>query len=400
MTLASNVLENLVKVYIEQYHGQDSKNLENTLRSIRSVLAGETIPEESPDLSPLEHLKGEDLEAKLQEILKIRPPLPQELGDETWKDPPEPRQWLAKDWLPAGEIALLTGPGSTGKSLLTLQFGAALACDRDILRTNRGWLPAFDGAGHNLVLASDPVTVVIATWEDSRDEMLRRRERLAKVCPWALAQNSETGINKRLRVLPMRAFGPVWAPAQHAHIATLSELTRTGAALRAYCEAHDARLLIMDTLAHALTTDENNRSLVVRALDAWAGWAAESGCAVLLTGHPSKSGDGESKDYSGSTAWRGSVRTMWTLRKPDDAAADESQDYREMGDAIPERTARLTLNKANYGPDNIFLDLKTAHKRAGWQVAPKEETGTTRRTRKESPSTQGGILADRNKPPV
>ena len=32
--------------------------------------------------------------------------------------------------LPAGELSLLAGPGSVGKSLLALQLGAALACDR------------------------------------------------------------------------------------------------------------------------------------------------------------------------------------------------------------------------------------------------------------------------------
>ena len=43
--------------------------------------------------------------------------------------------------LPAGELALLTGPGSVGK-VLALQIAAALACDREPLQNAGGWLPA------------------------------------------------------------------------------------------------------------------------------------------------------------------------------------------------------------------------------------------------------------------
>ena len=48
----------------------------------------------------------------------------------TWAEhpePPTPRRWLVRDWLPAGRVALLTGPGGVGKSRLVLQLAAGIA---------------------------------------------------------------------------------------------------------------------------------------------------------------------------------------------------------------------------------------------------------------------------------
>ena len=48
----------------------------------------------------------------------------------TWAEhpePPPPRRWLVRDWLPAGRVALLTGPGGICKSRLVLQLAAGIA---------------------------------------------------------------------------------------------------------------------------------------------------------------------------------------------------------------------------------------------------------------------------------
>ena len=46
----------------------------------------------------------------------------------TWTgEPPPPRKWLCQGWLPSGRVTLLTGPGATGKSLLTLQLAVTVA---------------------------------------------------------------------------------------------------------------------------------------------------------------------------------------------------------------------------------------------------------------------------------
>ena len=206
--------------------------------------------------------------------------LPEPLTGTGWERNPADREWLVDGWLPAGELALLAGPGSVGKSLLALQLGAALACDRGALLTGGDWLPAGASiAAKAPPLAPAPVPVVLAGWEDSADEALRRRGRLAMRggCGWA----RHGSIDGRLHVLPMRGFGPMWAPAEGGsrHIGTVGALTPSGEAVLAYAEQHGARLLVVDPAGLAIATNENDRALVSMALDALAGWAAATPAA-------------------------------------------------------------------------------------------------------------------------
>ena len=165
------------------------------------------------------------------------------------------------------------------------------------------------------------------------------------------------------RRLPMaRAISARWA-----------HCPPSGTALLDYAERHGARLLVIDPAGLAIATNENDRALVSMALDALAGWALGTGCAVLITGHPAKAREGEAADYSGSTAWRGSVRALWTLRAPDadDADRDSTEWARLVGSnpARAERVALLTRNKNNYGWDGDALTLATCGARAGWYLA-------------------------------
>ena len=222
-------------------------------------------------------------------------------------------------------------------------------------------------------LCAAPAPVVLAGWEDSGDEALRRRGRLALRggCGWA----HHASINARLHVLPMRGFGPLWAPAADGsrHIGSVGALSPSGTALLDYAERHSARLVVIDPAGLAIATNENDRALVSMALDALAGWALDTGCAVLITGHPAKARDGEAADYSGSTAWRGSVRALWTLRAPDEDKADrDSTEWARLVGSNParaERVALLTRNKNNYGWDGDALTLATCGERAGWYLA-------------------------------
>lgn len=299
--------------------------------------------------------------------------LPDPLVGDGWNEDPPDREWLVDGWLPVGELALLTGPGSVGKSVLVLQLGTALACDRDPLQHAGGWLPA--GAAVQASppdLGMPPAPVVLAGWEDDRYEALRRRRRMAMHggCGWA----THPSINRRLHVLPMRGYGPLWAPADTGsrHVSTVGAFTDSGKALLAYAEAQHARLLVIDPAGLSICTNENDRALVSLALDALAGWAMNAGCTVLLTGHPAKAAEGEAADYSGSTAWRGSVRALWTLKQPRKQEADRgSAEWAALVGRHPsraERVARLSRNKNNYGWDGDGLTVATTGGRAGWYL--------------------------------
>ena len=64
-------------------------------------------------------------------------------------------------------------------------------------------------------------------------------------------------------------------------------------------------LVVIDPIAAAYACSENDRGLVRQFCTAFDKAAEDSGAAVLLVGHPSKSGD---EGYSGNTDWRNAVR--------------------------------------------------------------------------------------------
>ncbi|MDE0230146.1 MAG: AAA family ATPase [Spirochaetaceae bacterium] len=151
-------------------------------------------------------------------------------------------------------------------------------------------------------------------------------------------------------------------------VLTAGALTRTGAALFAYADRVGARLLVIDPTGIAVAVPEIDRAAVSMALAELRERAKAAACSVLLVRHPAKASEGEAADYSGSTAWRGSVRTLLTLRTPppkgDGAVDHDCEQWRTMTGG-GERVARLArLN--NYGPSDGALTLATRGKAAGW----------------------------------
>ena len=67
----------------------------------------------------------------------------------------------------------------------------------------------------------------------------------------------------------------------------------------------------MDPSAAAYGSNENSRALVRAFVSDFDAWARDNNCAILILSHPPK----WAADYSGSTDWEASVRSMWTLRK-------------------------------------------------------------------------------------
>ena len=325
--------------------------------------------------------KGDDLttaalaagiEARARRLVEMeagakRRLLPEPLTGDGWNAEPPPREWLIDGWLPAGELALLAGPGNAGKGLLSVQLAAALACDRRILQNAGGWLPA--GAAVQAeapALCADPCPVVLAGWEDDRAELLRRRHRLSMYggCEWA----RDPSINARLHALPMT--GTVWE-ATRGEVLTDGALTPTGAALLEYSAQIGARLLVIDPTGMALALPEIDRAAVSLALGELRRWAQRTGTTVLLVGHPAKATAGEGADYSGSTAWLGTVRTLWTLRAPTDNEADrQCEQWRRLtgGAGGFERVALLARRKNNYGPSGDAVTVATRGGGAGWYL--------------------------------
>ena len=337
-------------------------------------LAGNELPRDALDLaSELKAYLGANphdntaLEA-MSDVLRV---IEQVQGDSpiewsTWTAHPEepsPRRWLVQNWLPAGRVALFTGPGGVGKSRLVLQLAAAIASgggdgdtwietpDVDILRLGNG-------------VSSDGDCVVYASWEDEPEEIYRRLADISgNPAPWATPARLD-----RLHLIDMAGLGPIWAPESGRHISTLAEITAAGQKVRRHCEEYGAHLLILDPLAAAYAGDENARGLVRAFISDWDSWGRKHNCAVLLVAHPPKSG----ANFAGSTDWQGAVRAMWTLDKtlrgprPKQGSDDRTLSW------------QLALEKSNYGPAQpaLHLDWDTSGNGPRWQaLGPWDDTG-------------------------
>ena len=247
-------------------------------------------------------------------------------------NPPPPREFLVDGWLAAGRIALFAGKGGKGKSRLSLQLAAAMAGE------NPDWL-----VGAPPVNKSN-VDVVIATWEDEDAEVHRR----------LIGMERADDVSPRLHFLDFAGEGALWEPVKDGsrHTSTMGGEAPPGKWLRLYCEKYNARLLVIDPLAAAFASNENDRGLVRAFMSSWDAWARETGCAVLLVAHPAK--DNESQ-WSGSTDWHAAARAVWTLRMQDTGTGEKRE---------PAKALSFECVKQSYAmrPDNLWL---TADPNAG-----------------------------------
>lgn len=217
---------------------------------------------------------------------------------------PAPKEFIIPRIAPAAEVTLLTGPGSAGKSLLAQQLATALAGGVPTLGLDMGQAPA-----------------IYLTCEDDAAQLHFRQHHLCEALGVPMANLAGKLAVASLRgeidsaLLVQDRDGQFTLTATYHRIATL--IQRTG-----------AKLVALDNVAHLFVGNENDRAEVTRFVNALNRLAGESGAAILLLGHPNKSGD----TYSGSTAWLNAVRSHVTLEH------DEATDIRT-----------LTVGKANYG---------------------------------------------------
>ena len=276
----------------------------------------------------------------------------------TWVGQPEPeaRSWLVRDWLSAGRVALLTGPGGVGKSRLVLQLAAGISSGGE--ENEDAWIGAPRGV-ISLGTAVEPEgsPVVYASWEDEPEEVWRRLSEISgDAAPWVTPERLH-----QLHIADMAGHGPIWAPSGSRHISALASITEAGEELRWRCEGVKARLLVLDPLAAAYAGDENARGLVRAFVSDWDAWGRAHGCAVLLVAHPPKS----NALYAGSTDWQGAVRNMWALDKGQRGKAPGrgQEDNRPL-------EWRLSCEKSNYGPkpEPLHLDWEIEGDSLRWKV--------------------------------
>lgn len=242
------------------------------------------------------------------------------LVDHFQGEPVPVRPWCVEGLILDRQVTSLYGDGGTGKSLLALDIAAGCALGTDVL---------------GIPVARRKVLLV--SCEDDRDEIHRR-----------------LGPIVRKRGVDFADFEGRFAFLDRAgEDSTFITFDKAGKAKRtAFYENvrrtalnFGAQLIVVDTAADTFGGNEIVRAEVVAFVKNLRQLAMETNGAVLLLAHPSLAGMKDGHGFSGSTAWRGSVRSMMTFEFDGEDGADRDRRI-------------LTLRKANHARAGLTIGLQ------------------------------------------
>jgi RecA-family ATPase len=226
-----------------------------------------------------------------------------------------PREWGVLDLFPRRNVALLSGEGAAGKTLLQLQLGVAHALGRD-------WIGTLPEPGPYLYFGA----------EDDTDEIHRR---LADILRHYGADFPD--LQGNLHLLTFAGEDAVLAHADHAGLVKATPLFER--LLKAATEIKPV-LIGIDTAADVFAANENDRSQVRQFIGLLRKLAMRANAYIIVNSHPSLAGISTKTGLSGSTGWHNSVRARAYLT----TAKTE-------GDEEPDPNLRLLeFRKSNYGP--------------------------------------------------
>lgn len=230
-------------------------------------------------------------------------------------------QWIVPGYLPAGEVCLLSGHGSSGKTTLALQWAVALAAGVPFLNCGR--------RGRVLV------------W-NAEDRARTTRRRIRKYCKHHGINIADLAVD----VLDVSGGrGVLWTEARVEGV-TIGKRTAALNALEQFVREQNNigrgySLILIDNISDVFAANENDRQAVRGFVSTLGAIAEENALAVVLIGHLQKAaiGKANAEQYSGSTAWNNSVRSRLSLERDADGYA------------------RLTHHKSNLGPLQPVVQL-------------------------------------------
>lgn len=238
---------------------------------------------------------------------------------------PVPQQkWLVKDIVPAHNVTMLAGDGATGKSLIALQLGAAVA-------TGTPWLGVGVERGRALFF----------TAEDEMDELQRRIVDICRSSPFKLDALDD------LNLISFNGLDAILAAPMGKE--GLLKATALFDRMRKTIQALHPTLLFLDTQADLFGGDENKRIHARQFIGILQGLVNEFDITIILLSHPSLSGMSSGSGMSGNTAWNNSVRSRLYLTRRIDHEIEPDPDVRI-----------LTIKKANRARNGAKLLLRYA----------------------------------------
>jgi RecA-family ATPase len=231
------------------------------------------------------------------------------------------RRFLVPDLIPDRNVTIMSGDGGTGKSLLAMQLGVAVAAGVK-------WLGLDVAHGGVLYLSA----------EDDEDET---HIRLKDIC-----EGDGIRLPSSLRIAVMAGQDCLLA-TENAKTATMDR-TPLYARLEATIRVQRPALVVLDNLADIFGGNENVKGLVRQFIGLMRHLAITYECAVFLLAHPSLSGMASGTGTSGNTAWNNSVRSrLYLKRQHDDPKEITDPDFR-----------KLVSMKANYAPTGGEIGMR------------------------------------------
>lgn len=191
---------------------------------------------------------------------------------ELWMQETIDHEWLAEPVLPAGRQVAIFSVAKTGKSLLALEIATALATGRPVLAQP----------------AAPPIHVMYIDMEMTRDDLRERLESLD--------------------------YGP-HSDLEHLHYYQLADFPpldthEGGAIVHKLATWHQATLVVIDTMARAVSGDENEADTYRDFYRHTGRHLKASGIALLRLDHAGKDGI---KGQRGSSAKDDDVDLVWRL---------------------------------------------------------------------------------------
>jgi RecA-family ATPase len=251
--------------------------------------------------------------------LGTRGKLPPFINIAAWINrPPQEREWVVRDRILNRNVALLSGDGGVGKTIIALELAICLQLK------NQQWL-------RSDVLVDGPAMVVCC--EDDEDEFQRRTEAIL-----AHRGGSLEDVRKHLYLVSL-----VDTPDRLLAVPNnrgVLEATPMFTDLRIRARDIKPRLLVIDNAADVYGGDEINRTQVNQFVSMLRVLAREAETAVLVNAHPSLQGMASGRGTSGSTQWHNSVRQRQYMRK---ATKEEGAD-------LIEGLRIVETMKNSYGP--------------------------------------------------
>lgn len=200
--------------------------------------------------------------------------------------PPTPREWMVEQCFPKAQVAMVSGDGGIGKSLLMQQL---LTC----AVLGLPWLG----------LRTTPGRALFLSCEDDQKEIHKRQ--------WDICRS--------LGRTPEDCFeAGLFLADQVGQENTLSRLDRKTwrmvptelfAVILATCQKEGVSYVVIDTATQVFAGNQNDESQVIQFINQLRRLAIAIQGIVIITKHPSLSGRALGTGESGNTAWNNSVRS-------------------------------------------------------------------------------------------